>query len=190
MTEGLFAPPHASLPELEAGLSTIRSSPSNDGAIQMIVRRPATGSRETLAEGVFDSGAGLIGDNWQRAAGSAGRPPDSGRQLNIMNSRVIALVAGERARWPLAGDQLFVDLNLSYANLPPGSRLAIGEVIIEVTAPVHLGCSKFRAHFGGDAMTFVNSAVGRELNLRGICARVVQAGRIRLGDRAQKITPP
>jgi MOSC domain-containing protein YiiM len=108
-------------------------------------------------------------------------------QLNIMNARAIALVAGTKDRWPLAGDQLYIDLDLSDANLPPGTRLALGSAMIEVTAQPHTGCRKFKARFGRDALNFVNSAVGKELHLRGINAKVIWPGVIRVGDRARKI---
>ena len=107
-------------------------------------------------------------------------------QLNIMNARVVALVAQDKSRWPLAGDQLFIDLDLSDANLPPGTRLAIGSAVIEITAQPHTGCGKFVERFGLDAMEFVNSPVGKELHLRGVNAKVVRPGVIRVGDVATK----
>jgi MOSC domain-containing protein YiiM len=110
-------------------------------------------------------------------------------QLNIMNARVIALMAGDKTRWPLAGDQLYIDMDLSAGNLPAGTRLAIGSAIIEVTPPPHTGCNKFVARFGFDAMKFENSAVGRELHLRGINAKIIQAGAVRIGDIAKKLSP-
>ena len=91
-----------------------------------------------------------------------------------MNARAAALVAGDRERWPLAGDQLYVDLDLSGENLPPGTRLAIGSAVVEVTDEPHTGCKKFSARFGLDALEFVNSPEGRALNLRGINTRVVE----------------
>ncbi|MBI3492561.1 MAG: MOSC domain-containing protein, partial [Acidobacteria bacterium] len=137
----------------------------------------------------LDPEDGLVGDSWKIRASN--RSPD-GRahrdmQLNIMNSRVIALVAQEKDRWSLAGDQLFVDLDLSEENLPPWTRLALGDAIVYVTDQPHTGCGKFIARFGVDAVKFVNSTVGRQLHLRGINARVVQAGTIRVGDRVRKI---
>ncbi|MCX6048050.1 MAG: MOSC domain-containing protein, partial [Chloroflexi bacterium] len=108
-------------------------------------------------------------------------------QLNIMNSRVIALVAQDKDRWALAGDQLFIDLDLSEDNLPPGTQLALGSAVIEVTNQPHTGCAKFVARFGLDAMKFVNSAEQKQLHLRGINAKVVQPGTIRVGDRAKKL---
>ena len=174
--------------ELEAGLDEIRRSPKEEGVLEMIVRRPRTGEREVLTEGELDLAEGLVGDNWRTRGSSltadGSSHPDM--QLNIMNSRVIALVAQHKERWHLAGDQLFIDLDLSAENLPPGSRLAIGTSVIEVTAKPHTGCQKFVERYGADAMKFVNSAVGRRLHLRGINAKVIEAGVIRVGDTVTK----
>ena len=175
--------------ELEAGLPEIQESPKNGGRLEMIVRRPRTDQRETLEEGFLDLAEGLVGDNW-RSKGSPMTKDGSAHpemQLNIMNARVTSLVAGTRERWPLAGDQLYLDLDLSGANLPPGTRLQLGEAVIEVTPPPHTGCKKFVARFGLDAMKFVNSRQGRKLNLRGINAKVLEPGAIRVGDVARKI---
>ena len=133
--------------------------------------------------------SGLVGDNWLQRGNT--RTPDGRadpeKQLNLMGSRVVALLAQDKARWPLAGDQLYVDFDLSLANLPPGSRLAMGEAVIEVTPPPHTGCKKFVERFGVDAMKFVNSKVGRELNLRGVNAKVVTPGKIRRGDAVRAL---
>jgi hypothetical protein len=180
---------HLAMDELEAGLDHIRQSPKDVGVLELIVRRPQREEREVLAEGRLDLAEGLVGDNW-RARGSSSTADGSAHpdmQLNIMNARAIALVAQDRERWQLAGDQLYVDLDLSAANLPPGTRLAIGEAVVEVTDKPHTGCKKFVARFGLDAMKFVNSPVGRELHLRGINARVVQPGLIRAGDSVRRI---
>lgn len=180
---------HLTMEELEAGLDGIRQSPKGEGVLELIVRRPQIDAREVLEEGRLDPVEGLLGDSW-RERGSSRTPDGSSHldtQLNIMNSRAIALVAQDRDRWQLAGDQLFIDLDLSAENLPPGTRLALGSAVIEVTAQPHTGCKKFVARFGLDAMKFVNSTVGRELHLRGINARVVQPGAIRVGDVVRKI---
>lgn len=174
--------------ELEAGLETIRAAPSNGGRLELIVRRPSVNEREVLEEGELDLVHGLVGDTWFHRGSN--RTVDGGRhpemQLNIMNARAIALLAQDRARWPLAGDQLYIDLDLSEANLPPGTRLSIGSAVIEVTAQPHTGCKKFVARFGLDAMRFVNSPIGRALNMRGINAKVVQPGTVRVGDLVRK----
>jgi hypothetical protein len=179
---------HLTMAELEAGLDEIRMSPKDEGTLDLIVRRPRVGERVVLHEGTLDLLDGLSGDTWKHrgSSRSADGKAHPDMQLNVMNSRVAALVAQDRHRWPLAGDQLFVDLDLSASNLPPGTQLAIGDAVIEVTAQPHTGCQKFVARFGLDAMKFVNSPVGKELHLRGINARVVQAGAIRVGDRVKR----
>ena len=180
---------HLTTDELHAGLDEIRRSPKDEGVLELIVRRPSVGEREVLDEGRLDVTEGLVGDTWiargSRRSNDGLAHPDM--QLNIMNSRVIALVAQERERWHLAGDQLFMDLDLSVENLPPGTRLALGSAVIEVTPEPHTGCQKFVARFGLDAMMFVNSPLGRQLNLRGINAKVVQPGTIRVRDVAKKL---
>jgi hypothetical protein len=179
---------HLSLEELEAGLDEIRRSPKDEGVLKMIVRRPEVDGREVLDVGELDLVEGLVGDNW-RTRGSSMTPDGSAHpdtQLNIMNSRVIALLAQDKERWQLAGDQFYVDLDLSAENLPPGSRLAIGSALIEVTAQPHTGCKKFAERFGADATRFVNSSAGKELKLRGINAKIVQPGIVRVGDTVRR----
>lgn len=182
-------PKHLTAEELEAGLEEIRRAPRDEGVLELIVRRPGVNDREVLAEGELDLEQGLVGDSWKRRRSSStpDGSPNPLMQLNVMNARVIALVAQDRDRWQLAGDQLFLDLDLSADNLPAGTRLSLGSAVIEVTPPPHLGCQKFVARFGRDAMKFVNSPLGKQLHLRGINARVVQAGVVRVGDLAKKI---
>jgi MOSC domain-containing protein YiiM len=164
---------------LEAGLAEIRRSPAAAGTVELIVCRPAEGEREVLSEVSLDPVEGVVGDSWLARWDG---PPEPDTQVTLMNARAAALIARTRDRWPLAGDQLYVDLDLSGANLPPGSRLHLGSAVLEVSAIPHTGCGKFIRRFGVDAMRFVNSAVGRELNLRGINARVVTGGTVRTGD--------
>ena len=180
---------HLSMQELEEGIENIRQSPRNNGVQEMIVRRPQVDEREQLTEGLLDVTEGLVGDNW-KVRGSKSTPDGSAHpdmQINIMNARVIALLAQEKERWQLAGDELFIDLDLSAANLPAGTRLALGSAILEITARPHTGCDKFAARFGTAATKFVNSPAGRELHLRGVNAKVVQSGKIRVGDTARKV---
>ncbi len=175
---------YVELDALEAGLGAIRCSPREQGRVELIVRRPAENEREVLAQATLDCAHGLVGDTWLTRGSSRSRDglPHPGRQLTLMNARVAALVAGNADRWQFAGDQLYVDLDLSCDNLPPGARLAVGSAVIEVSDQPHRGCKKFAARFGLDALRFVNSDVGRELNLRGINARVVAGGIVRSGD--------
>lgn len=179
---------YPSLFELEAGLEAIRQSPKDGGVLQLIVRRPAVDERETVEVGQLDPVQGLVGDNWL-ARGNPQSPDGAAEldaQITIMNARGAALVAQDDSRWQLAGDQLYLDLDLSEENLPPGSRLSLGTAIIEVTAIPHTGCKKFAKRFGVDATKFVNSPEGRRLHLRGINAKVIQGGTIRVGDVARK----
>jgi hypothetical protein len=175
--------------DFEAGLDTIRQAPADTGSVELIVRRPAVEEREVVDEAELDLVDGLVGDNWStrgsRAMADGSANPKA--QLTVMNSRLAELVAGPREDWPPAGDQLYVDFDLSKENAPAGTRLAIGTAVIEVTDEPHTGCAKFSARFGSDALRFINSPAGRELNLRGINARVVEPGRVRRGDAIRKL---
>ncbi len=175
--------------ELEAGLDHIRQSPKDSGVLELIVRRPAESKREVLDEGVLDLEEGLVGDNWRtrgssRTTNGLGHPD---MQINLMNARAIALIARSKDRWQLAGDQLYVDFDLSDENLSAGDQLSIGTSIIEVTAIPHNGCKKFVERFGLEAMKFVNSPIGKQLHLRGINAKVIKPGTIKTGDIVSKV---
>ena len=180
---------HLSTHEIAAGLDEIKQSPKDDGVLHLIVRRPQIGAREVLAEAELDTAAGLVGDSWsqRKSSRTADGSPHPDMQLNVINSRTIALLAQTEERWPLAGDQLFIDLDLSEHNLPAGTQLALGTAVIEVTSQPHTGCGKFLERFGADAMQFVNSPTGRSLRMRGLNAKVVRPGRIRAGDLVRKI---
>ncbi len=180
---------HRSAAELEAGLEEIRRSPAGEGTVELIVRRPAEDEREVLEEGALDRDEGLVGDAWRAKAiaRADGGEFGSDNQLTVMNARVVALLAGDPDRRALAGDQLYVDLDLSAENLPPGTRLALGSAVIEITALPHTGCGKFTARFGSDAARFVNSPEGRALRLRGVNAKVVEPGTVRRGDPIRKV---
>ena len=175
----------------EERVAGIRESPADDGRVELIARRPAVDEREVVEEATLDPEVGLVGDNWSTKPSLATGAPDPRAQLTVMNARCTALVAGEdRERWALAGDQLYVDFDISYRNVPPGTRLRIGDdAVIEVTDEPHRGCGKFSSRFGVDAMKFVNSAVGRELNLRGINTKIVAGGVVRQGDAIVKVEP-
>ena len=175
--------------ELEAALDHLRQAPKDDGVLQMIVCRPDVDQRKEVVEAELDTANGLIGDNWHVRPSS--KTPDGSphpeMQINIMNVRVTALVAQERERWSLAGDQLYLDMDLSKENLPAGSRIQVGSAVLEVSPLPHTGCAKFVSRFGADAMKFVNSEIGKSLCLRGINAKVVQAGTVKVGQTAKKI---
>lgn len=180
---------HLSTAELDAGVDHIRAAPREIGRLELIVRRPAVDEREILDAGELDLALGLVGDSWSTRPSkrSADGGPHPDMQLNVMSSRAAALIGGPADRWALAGDQLFVDLDLSDATVPPGTRLRLGDAVIEVTDQPHRGCAKFAERFGQDAVRFVNSEAGRELHLRGINAKVVVAGRITTGDEIRVV---
>ena len=180
---------HLTTEELEAALDHLRQAPKDDGVVELIVRRPHENQREVLDEAEIDVTVGLVGDSWIKR-GSRRTPdgsPHPDMQINIMNSRVTALVAQERERWPLAGDQLYIDMDLSRENLPAGSRIAVGSAVLEVSPLPHTGCKKFVARFGMEAMEFVNSELGKALCLRGINAKIIQGGTVKVGQTAKKI---
>jgi MOSC domain-containing protein YiiM len=176
---------HLDLSALESGLDEIRLSPKAKGRLELIVRRPEIGQREVLTEASLDTAVGLDGDNW----GTRSVEPQPKAQITLTNARAIALVARKPERWSLAGDQLYVDFDLGGENAPPGTRLAIGSAVVEITELPHRGCRKYLDRFGADALKFVNSEAGLELNLRGVNARVVVAGTVRTGDAVEKIEP-
>jgi MOSC domain-containing protein YiiM len=179
---------HLALADLEDGLSEIGRSPKDRGVLRAIVIRPETEARAALSQCELSPELGVHGDNWAKGCWMSlpdGRPhPDV--QVTLMNARAIALIAQEEVRWRLAGDNLIVDLDLSADNLPPGTRLAIGSALLEITEVPHKGCKKFAARFGVDATRFVNSREGLRLHLRGIYARIVERGVVAVGDLVEK----
>ena len=165
-------------------VASVEASPRDQGTLRAIVRRPERDRREVVTEATLDLETGLVGDDWL-ARGSSSRPdgranPDS--QLTIMSVRVLAAIEPDESRWPLAGDQLLVDLDLSIDNLPAGARFRVGETELVISETPHTGCAKFSGRFGSDALRWINSPHGRNLRLRGVNARVVRGGVVRVGD--------
>src|SRR5258708_30310929 len=181
---------HVTATELEAGVGELAQSPKDKGKLEMIVSRPAIDERLIMERAELHLDDGLEGDNW-RARGSKSTPDGSAMpdaQITITNNPVIHLLAQDRSRWSLAGDQLYVDLDLSIDNLPPGQRIAIGTAVLEISALPHNGCEKFTERFGHDAIRFVNSPEGRHMRRRDLDARVIQPGTICVGDMVSKIS--
>jgi MOSC domain-containing protein YiiM len=159
---------------------------ATEGTVQLIVRRPAEGEREVLDEAELDPAQGLVGDRWWNGVRRGGQPLDTSAQLTLMSTRALAQIEPDRSRWPLAGDQLYVDLDLSHETLPAGTRLEVGSGVIEVSEAPHTGCGKFTARFGSASTRLVNSQDGRAQRLRGMNARVVEPGRVRVGDAIRR----
>jgi hypothetical protein len=180
---------HLTEVELAEALPTVRRAPTVDGTVVVIVVRPDRELRELPDECEVTPEAGIPGDRWSRHCTRQlpdGRlNPDT--QITLMNTWFLAQIAGSRERWPLAGDNLLVELDVSERNLPVGQRLRIGTAVLEITEHPHLGCAKFSKRFGAEALKFVNSDEGRRLRLRGVHAQVVQSGRISVGDRIEKL---
>lgn len=175
---------YRSITELEAQLAHLVAAPADDGLIEMIVRRPEEGEREVVETAELDPGLGLVGDNWRNRGGDD--PVNPLTQLTLMNSRVAQAVAGSRDRWPLAGDQIYVDLDLGEENLPAGTRLQLGTATIEITSQPHTGCAKFSDRFGAEALRFVNIGPAKVHRLRGVYAQVIEGGRFEVGQRVRK----
>lgn len=180
---------HKTLEHLEEHTDLVSAAPADGGTLEMIVIRPDVGERVVLEAAELHPDHGVVGDSW-RMRGS-GRTDDGSAhpdmQLNVIGSRVLDLIAGGRDRWQLAGDQLCIDLDLSDENLPAWTKLSIGEAVIQITDQPHTGCGKFSSRFGADALRWVNSPDGRALRLRGVNARVVEPGTIRVGDTVTKL---
>ena len=179
-------PYHRGLAEIERTAAEMGISPTDYGTVEMIVCRPALYERVVLQEGVLDTTHGLRGDSWETRSRSDGGA-DPLRQITVMNSRALAAIAGNRERWPLAGDQLIVDLDLSIDTLPAGSRLLIGEAVARVTEPPHTGCAKFAGRFGAEALAWANGRQGRLQRRRGMYVRVLECGTVRPGDVVRKL---
>lgn len=174
---------HKTVEELEQGMAEVLAAPKDAGTVRLIVRRPGVDAREVLETAHLESAHGLVGDDWENRSGRDGHRNEYA-QLTVMNARYTELIAGgtEPDDWAAAGDQLYVDLDISEANLPAGSRLSMGTATIEISQEPHTGCAKFSARFGSEALKFANSSTGRALRLRGANARVVAPGVVRRGD--------
>jgi MOSC domain-containing protein YiiM len=174
--------------DFDPHLEAIRAAPADGGRIELIVVRPAVDERTVVTEVMLDVVEGVVGDGW-RVRGSSRTADGSANpeaQVTIMSTRVLAAIEPDTSRWPLAGDQLLADADLSTENLPPGTRLAIGDAVLEVSEAPHTGGAKFRARFGSDALRWINSPLGRELRMRGINTRVVRGGAVRVGDELRR----
>jgi hypothetical protein len=172
--------------ELQTMVEDILQSPNDAGPIEMIVRRPGENEREVVQSAQLSKEGGLVGDRWIKNVDANGNPYLAS-QLTLMNSRVTDAVAVTRERWPLAGDQIYVDMDISIENLPPGSQIQVGDAVVEISEVPHTGCDKFAGRFGKEALRFANVGVGRENRFRGVNAFVVEPGSFRVGDKITKL---
>ncbi len=169
-------------------LATVAAAPA-EGTVARIVLRPDGELRREVTEAVIDVDEGVVGDNW-KARGSSRTPDGSanrGAQVTLMSTRVLAVIEPDESRWPLAGDQLLADVDLSVAGLPAGARLAIGEAVLVVSEDPHTGCAKFSARFGSDALRWINGPDGRPLRMRGVNLTVERGGAVRVGDPIRRL---
>ena len=182
---------HRDTAELATHLDHILSAPTDIGRVEMIVRRPEEGEREVVQYGRLTLADGLVGDNWKTRGNTNTEDgaADPEAQVTLMNARVTDAVAKITDRWPLCGDQLYIDLDISVENLPAGTRLAVGDAVVEISAKPHTGCAKFSERFGPEALRFVNVGVGRENRFRGVNAFVVRAGNVAVGNKTEKLEP-
>ena len=180
--------PYRTTEELEAGMASV-VTPRAEGAVRLIVRRPAKGEREILDTGEFDTESGLVGDDWIRRPSRRTGKPSLHAQVTVMDSRVAELISGdpEPAVWARCGDQLYVDLDISEANMPAGTRIGIGEVVLEIQPQPHTGCSQFREWWGEEALRFISTERGLALRMRGANTTVIRSGTVRPGDTARKL---
>ena len=175
---------HLPLAALEAGLAALPASSPDAGVVRLLLRRHPDGSRETPERVRLTPEEGLPGDGWAR------RPPRNPEaQLAVMHHGVASLIANGQ---PLGhfGDNLFVELDLTAENLPPGTRLRVGRALVEVTPKPHNGCAKFQQRFGADALRFVQAPATRHRNLRGVYWKVVEAGEVATGAPIQVRSRP
>lgn len=180
---------HLTAAQLEAGMARVHEAPTDEGAVRLVVRRPGRGEREILDQGQLDTAQGLVGDDWINRPGMNRETPSPYAQVTVMNARAAELVSGdpEPAAWAQCGDQLYIDLDISEANLPAGTRLEVGGAILEVQAEPHTGCVQFRSWWGADALRHVSTSEGLSLRLRGANTRVIRSGVVKPGDTARKL---
>jgi hypothetical protein len=167
----------------------VRNAPKDSAIVTLLVARPGTDLRETVTEAVLDVEQGMVGDDWM-ARGSwkkAGTPANVEAQVTLMSTRVLAAMEPDESRWPIAGDQVYLDLDLSEENLPVGTRLLVGDAEVEVTALPHTGCSKFASRFGHDALRWISTHEGRALRMRGMYVRVLRTGTVHVGDVVRRL---
>lgn len=176
-------PLHRSLPELEAGLRALPNPSKDSGRVAMIVCRRAEGVHESVQQIHLSVADGVTGDEWKRRAGKLDA------QITVIRRDVSALISNGQ---PLttSGDNLVVDFDISAENLPPGTRLRVGQALVEMTFLPHNGCKKFTARFGPDATRFVQAPATRHLNLRGIHWKVIEPGEVRVGDSIEVLSRP
>jgi MOSC domain-containing protein YiiM len=153
-------------------------SPRDLGRVQGCVVRTGRGVRETPSALRVVEGAGVVGDLWSTHPHSA-----PGNQVSLINVHVLrSLCDGDESRMPLSGDNLHVDLELSEANLPVGTLLAIGTALLRVSPVPHRPCGSFVKRYGATAAKKVARATRIGRRGRGVLCEVVRGGVIANGD--------
>lgn len=182
-------PRHLTRAELAAALPQVTAGPKDHGELKAIFVRPGPGQRLDVSSVAISSAGGLEGDHWAKGCWKSlpDGSPDPDVQVFIMNARFLDLIAQERSHWASCGNSFVADMDLGADNLPVGTRLKAGSAELEITAVPGTGCEAFIEWYGRDACVFVNTGEGKKNRLRGVYARVVKDGVVRIGDTLTKI---
>jgi hypothetical protein len=179
---------HRTRAEIEAGIGPVLQSPAEGAAVEALFSRPAPGKRLDLPALEVSVSGGIAGDHWSLGCWKTlpDGSPDPDVQVSLMNRRMLHLIAGARDNWARAGNNIIVDMDLSIDNLPIGQRLRVGTAELEIGPVANTGCDFFIERYGRDACVFVNTGIAKQKRLRGVYARVVKDGQIRIGDIIRK----
>jgi hypothetical protein len=177
------------MPGLMAALPFVMAAPADNAPVRQLCFRPDRHARSFPDQLALTRAAGIPGDRWLaepwlRLPDGA---PDPDIQVSILPARVLDLIWKPGDTAPHPGDPIIADMDLSLANLPPGTLVQAGSAVLRVSALFNDGCVKWKARYGADAKDWITAPGHPALRLRGILCAVVQDGAVRIGDRLQKL---